>query len=137
MYIVYKLVNSKNEIEYIGETSNLKTRLCMHLTSSKSKFKNRKDLQIIPVKEFFTKKEAFDYQCKLQKKLGFETDLEKYRKNRIPIICYDIHGNYIGIFNSLKDAANELNLNVGNVCRVLKNIVKQTSGYTFEYVKNT
>jgi predicted GIY-YIG superfamily endonuclease len=130
---VYKLVNSKGEIEYIGETYDIKIRFTMHLTSSKSKFLGRKDLQIIVIKTFDNKKDAFHYQCSLQKELGFETDIEKSSKSKIAIKCYDISGNYVNNFNSIKEASRILSINAGNVCRVLKGIVKQTSGYTFEY----
>jgi predicted GIY-YIG superfamily endonuclease len=80
-HYVYKIVNSNNEIEYIGETTNTKNRWYNHIGKN-GKFYNRKDISIEIITQFDTKKEAYDYQCELQKNNGFETDLEKM-KSRI------------------------------------------------------
>ena len=87
-YYVYELVNLMGTVEYVGETTNPKSRFSNHKTKSNKvrggggKFKNRADIFFNIVKEFDTKEEAYDYQCKLQKEYGFETDLEKM-KSRI------------------------------------------------------
>jgi DNA-directed RNA polymerase specialized sigma54-like protein len=50
-----------------------------------------------------------------------------------PIIAFDKNTNYINEFVSLQSAARELNLHASNICKVLKQKIKSTGGYTFEY----
>jgi predicted GIY-YIG superfamily endonuclease len=118
-HYVYKILNSNNEIEYIGETKNPKTRLRNH-TSKNGKFHNRKDISIEIIKECRNKKSAFNYQCKLQKEFGFETDREKSSKNMkivqkiatyqksIVVDYYDINGNFVKTYPSIFSAKKEL-----------------------------
>lgn len=50
------------------------------------------------------------------------------------IIAYDIFSNdYIGTFDSVKQASQELTLVATHISRVLKNKRKSTGGYTFKY----
>ncbi len=143
MYVVYKLVNSKNEIEYIGNTKNPNTRLYNH-TCKNGTFSGRKDLRLEIVKSGFRKeKTAFNYQCKLQKELGFETDREKWSRNmkevqkktteqkRIPIIGYDLLGNEIGRFTSAYDAGRKLDINPSLIWNVLNGHQKSTKNLIF------
>jgi predicted GIY-YIG superfamily endonuclease len=57
-HYVYKIVNSNNEIEYIGETKNPDTRLRNH-TCKNGNFANRKYLSLEIIKECKGKKSAF------------------------------------------------------------------------------
>ena len=146
-HYVYKIVNSNNEIEYIGETKNPNTRLRNH-TCKNGNFANRKDLSLEIIKECKGKKSAFNYQCKLQKKFGFETDREKSSKNmkeiqkktteqkRIPILCYDLNGNLIGEYSSILSASKLLNINFYLIQRVINNIQKSTKGFVFKPLEN-
>ena len=148
MYIVYQLVNSKNEIEYIGHTKNPDTRLYNHICKNGT-FAGRKDLILDVIKSGFRKRErAIDYECKLQKELGFETDREKSSRNmkkiqkktteqkRIPIIAYDLLGNEIGKFSSITEAANNFNLHINLVWLVANNKQKSTKGFVFKSLEN-
>lgn len=79
-HYVYKL-ESADKIEHIGHTKNPKFRYYQHIKakpngSSCGKFYNRFDLQLNIVKEFDDRKEAYAYQCELQKQYGFATDIE-------------------------------------------------------------
>ena len=78
-YFVYELINLVGTVEYVGETTNSKARYNHHVCKD-GKFPNRKDLILNIVTSFNTKKEAFNYQCELQTKYGFETDREIFRK---------------------------------------------------------
>jgi predicted GIY-YIG superfamily endonuclease len=148
-YKVYKLVNSKNEIEYIGETMNPEDRYNVH-KSTQGKFYKRNDIEMIIIKSFNSKKQAFNYQCKLQIQYGFKTDIETLTqnakqgsikriqnlKNGIPhkraIICFNYKtGEYITEFESIRQA--ERDLNVDNIEKVLNKKYKQCGGYYFEY----
>lgn len=150
-FSVYKLVNSKKEIEYIGESSNIQNRLKVHL-STQGKFYNRKDISAVIIKSFKTKKEAFAYQLELQKKYGFVTDTQKLKDNassglsaRIDSIkkngtgkreinCFDYKTKkFISNFPSIRNA--EKTLNVDNIEKVLNGKYKQVGGYYFEYKK--
>jgi predicted GIY-YIG superfamily endonuclease len=81
MFAVYKLINSKNEIEYIGETQFPKQRFKGHLYNKKGNFYKRQDIFMDIIEFLPTKKEAYYRQCELQKEFGFETDLEKMTKH--------------------------------------------------------
>jgi len=72
---VYELVNSNGIVEYVGESMNLKGRLKKH-KSKAGKFNGRTDIEINIVKTFDIRRDAWDYQCILQKQYGFKTDSE-------------------------------------------------------------
>jgi predicted GIY-YIG superfamily endonuclease len=143
-YYVYEIVNLMGTIEYVGETATPKRRWHDHHKPS-GRFGNRSDVFMSIVCEFDNRKEAFNYQCELQEQYGFETDFNKLkRKQRLtgkmladlkstPIIAFDKNTNYINEFVSLQSAARELNLHASNICKVLKQKIKSTGGYTFEY----
>ena len=147
MYVVYQLVNSKNEIEYVGHTSNIIKRFRVHKCKN-GKFHNRKDISYEIVKEYKTKNGALKFECKLQKELGFETDIEKYSRNmkevqkktteqkRIPIIGYDLSGNEIGIFSSAYEASKKLNIYVSLIWNVVNRHQKSTKGFVFKPLEN-
>jgi len=148
MYVVYQLVNQKGEIEYIGHTSDMIKRFRVHKCKN-GKFHNRKDISYEIVKSGFkTKYAALNYECKLQKKLGFETDREKSSRfcksiqqkgadtKKIPIICYDLSGKQIGIFSSILEASQNLNIYLSLVHNVLTGKQKQTKGYIFKPLEN-
>jgi len=141
-HYVYKIVNSNNEIEYIGETKNPKTRLRNH-TCKNGNFAGRKDLTLEIIKEFKSKKLAFNYQCKLQKKFGFETDIEKYIKlgksiqkigtecRKVKIVGYDLSGNEIGIFSSILEASKKLKIHNSLIWNVVNGVQKSTKNLIF------
>ena len=148
MYVVYQLVNEKGEIEYVGHTSNIKKRMYNHFDKT-GRFNNRKDISHEIVKSGFnTKEEALDYECKLQKELGFETDIEKFSRNmkevqkktteqkRISIIGYDLLGNEIGIFTSAYEASKKLNIYPSLIWNVVNGHQKSTKGFVFKTLEN-
>ena len=79
-HLVYELVNLMGTVEYVGETVNARRRFNNHKSNSKGngsgKFYGRQDIFMNIVKDFDTKKEAYDYQIKLQKDYGLVTDDE-------------------------------------------------------------
>jgi predicted GIY-YIG superfamily endonuclease len=146
MFVVYKLVNSKNEIEYIGHTSNMIKRFRVHKCKN-GKFHNRKDISYEIIKSGFRKKErAIDFECKLQKKLGFETDREKISRNmkevqkitteqkRIPIAQYDLNGNFIKKYPSILAAEKELKIRT--IWNVVNGHQKSTKNFVFIPLEN-
>lgn len=89
-YYVYEIRNSLGIVEYVGETSNPKDRFSRHtnrrpcltkkgnVSKGVGGFYARTDVYMHIVKEFDNRKDAYYYQCELQKKYGFKTDSEKY-----------------------------------------------------------
>ena len=81
MKYIYELFNTKGEIEYVGESINPHKRFINHKANSNGngsgKFYNRPDISMRIVAQFENKKEAYQYQIKLQKEYGLETDNEK------------------------------------------------------------
>ncbi len=148
MYVVYQLINEKGEIEYVGHTSNMIKRFRVHKCKN-GKFHNRKDISYEIVKSGFnTKLEALDYECKLQKELGFETDIEKSSRfcksiqekgtdaKRIAIIGYDLLGNEIGIFSSILEASQKLKIHTSLIWNVVNGHQKSTKNFVFKSLEN-
>ena len=87
MKYVYELINLMGTVEYVGETQNPKRRFREHTRSKPTsglgvgKFYGRTDIFINIVKEFDNRKDAYDYQCKLQKEYGLISDVEVFHKN--------------------------------------------------------
>ena len=60
----------------------------------------------------------------------------KYGKdnpNSIPIIQYDIQGNFIAEHDSAASAEQKLGIHSSLICRVLKGQIRQTHGFIFRY----
>jgi predicted GIY-YIG superfamily endonuclease len=147
---VYTIVNNNGKVEYVGQTTNPKKRLYEHQLIS-GKFYNREDIKMIIIKECNNRKDALNYEEKLQKKCGFETDRSKriaaikgvhggliiaeiYSK---PVLVYDYKTNkFIGEFTSQRQASIKLNLNKGNITSALNGKYKQTGGYIFKLKQN-
>jgi predicted GIY-YIG superfamily endonuclease len=80
---VYELYNLLGSIEYVGETINTERRFREHTKSKTGKFYGRTDISMNIVKIFDNGKEAWDYQCELQKKYELITDGEIQSNTRI------------------------------------------------------
>jgi hypothetical protein len=72
MNYVYEITNTDNQVIYVGETKDPDRRRSEH---RRNRFKGI-EIELTVVKEFNTKREAFNYQCELQKQYGLVTDLE-------------------------------------------------------------
>ncbi len=82
---VYQLVNEQNIIEYIGEAFDPERRFKEHkkntTKSGMGKFKGRTDLKLEVIAEFDNTKDAYDYQCGLQKIYFGTSDKEQAKIN--------------------------------------------------------
>lgn len=158
-FYVYELVNSLGVVEYVGETTNPKNRFYNHTKrkqyngNGNGKFYGRTDITLSVVNEFDNKKDAFNYQCELQKRYGFQTDADKkiqtgknvgnigYKIScvvrRKPIIAINIKTGEKINFVSIAEAARQLNTTSGNITKILNpnDYRKSACGYRFEYVK--
>lgn len=54
-------------------------------------------------------------------------------RNKIPIIQYDLDGNYIREWSSLLEACNNFNIDTGTLCCCLKGRQKTCKGYVWKY----
>jgi len=146
MYVVYQLINAKGEIEYVGHTKNPNTKLLNHVDKN-GKFAGRTDLSLEIIKSGFRKKNrAFQYECKIQKELGFETDKQKFSRNMkevqkktteqksIKVAAYKITGEFLGIFPSIMETARYFDLHRNLVWLVVNTKQKSTKGYIFKKV---
>jgi hypothetical protein len=85
-YYVYELVNLMGTVEHVGETTRPIKRFANHIKHKPSKgngiglFYGRHDLIMNIVSKHYSKLEAFNYQCELQKQYGLKTDREKYSR---------------------------------------------------------
>jgi predicted GIY-YIG superfamily endonuclease len=163
-YYVYSIVNKQtSEIEYIGESGlSPNLRFNNHLASN-GKFAGRRDeVEMKIIESFATKKEAYEYQNKLQKEMGWVSDREKSinnsrdknneffihgkesRKKRIetrkrlygiPIMVYKKkNGIFVKQYQCIVDACDELDVDRRNVNKCLNGIrYKSVGGYVFKY----
>jgi hypothetical protein len=82
-YYVYELYNLVGTVEHVGESVNPEIRFKHHTKAKHSngngsgRFYGRTDISMHIAKEFSCKKEAWHYQCELQKEYGLKTDKEK------------------------------------------------------------
>lgn len=69
-------------------------------------------------------------------KKSIELRLDKLRKK---VKVYDLSGNLLNIYNSIRDCSNALNINKSHIseCMNNKNNVKSIKGYVFRKVENT
>ena len=79
-HYVYKLKEENGKILHVGETANPTRRMYSHRGIKKSKFYGLKfSMEII--KQFPNKKEAYEYQCQLQKQYGLITDRQRMARH--------------------------------------------------------
>ena len=136
MYHVYKIVNTKGIIEYIGETKNTYARLANHKAKGK-RFYGRDDIDLVIIKSFITKREALDYENILQIEYGFPADRETHGNNalksawdRNEILVYKYKtGEFVGEFKSQYEAAAILKIHQPGIHNCLKGKQMQTMGY--------
>ena len=150
-YYVYKIREKKTDkVLYIGETRAAHLRWRQHVSCSGLFNRNDHYMDIIDEYVFSCKKDAFEYQCELQKHYGFETDFKTLKTNAInggyakhkmfvetgksirPVLAYCYKTNkFIGEYKSTREAQRKLN--VSNLNKVLNKSYKQVGGYYFEY----
>jgi len=88
-WYVYELYNLVGTVEWVGESVNPKSRLYSHTkrknypTNGNGKFYGRTDISMNIVAQFDNRIDAWDYQCKLQKEYGLNTDRETNSKAHI------------------------------------------------------
>lgn len=165
-YIYALLDPRDNEVRYIGKTVNAKYRLSQHIQESKNlKISNHrlnwirslltndikpiiKFLKICPLSEF-VKYETEYIQLYKNNKLtnSDETghgstgrrqeilDKQSEKMGRV-VYQYDLNGNFIKEYKSVRTAALELNTFHSHISRSCNGIFKHTGGFIFRYKKD-
>jgi len=140
-HFVYKIKENKTDkVVYIGETFQPTIRWNAHSKDIGPFPKGLYYMDVIDEYVFLSKKDAFNYQCVLQKHYGFQTDFEKLKKSnfdkRKKILCYSYSTNkFIKEYESVRSACRILKISGGNVHAVLNKTRNHTHGYRFEYVE--
>jgi predicted GIY-YIG superfamily endonuclease len=147
MKVVYEIINDRNDkVIHVGETCDMDRRIKEHISENGKFYEQRNYISFFIVKTFDNKKDAFNYQCELQKKYGLETDIEKSSKNmkqvqkitterkRIPIAQYDLNGNFIKKYPSILAAEKELKIRT--IWNVVNGHQKSTKNFVFKPLEN-
>lgn len=82
--------------------------------------------------EWCTNQENMDHSYKMGLRDGILENLWEINKRKIK--QFDINGNFIKIWNSIKDAQNSLNICGQNIIKVCKKERNTAGGYKWEYV---
>ena len=82
MYYIYLIKERKTDkVVYVGETKSPWTRWTQHITKQGKYNRLQYYMDVLDEFIFLNKKDAFNYQCKLQTEYGFETDYNKSSTN--------------------------------------------------------
>lgn len=150
-YKVYKIKEKNTDkVLYVGETCKPEKRWNVHVSNQGKFNRNEHYMDVIEEYVFASKKDAFNYQCDLQKLYGLHTDYQTLKNNGTsgalalkksfnktgklyrPVLayCYKTH-KFIGEFYSTREAQRKLN--VSNINKVLHNTAKRAGAYYFKY----
>ena len=161
---IYALLDPRdNEVRYIGKTINPTKRLSEHLADSKREYNYRSMWIKSLVRENLKPLIKFLKICPLSDFVKYETEYIKLYKNdkltnsdetgqgtvgrRQEIIDkvskrmgrivyqYDLDGNFIKEYKSVRDAAKFLSLSHSNISRSCNGISKHAGGFIFRYDK--
>ena len=159
---IYALLDPRdNEVRYIGKTINPTKRLSEHLADSKREYNYRSMWIKSLVRENLKPLIKFLKICPLSDFVKYETEYIKLYKNdkltnsdetgqgtvgrRQEIIDrvskrmgrivyqYDLDGNFIKEYKSVRDAAKFLSLSHSNISRSCNGISKHAGGFIFRY----
>lgn len=164
-YIYGLVDPTNNEIRYIGKTVNPKNRLSGHITESKklniTHYRAKWIRKLTSIG--FRPEIKFLRVCSLDDFEKYETEYIKiYSNNRLTnsdetgqgnknrkrevldrqsesmgrkVYQYDLEGNFIKEYRSVRTAAKELNTNHANITRCCNGEYKHTQGFIFRYDK--
>ena len=140
---VYLLRNTDTqEVEYVGCSQNIKRRLFQHTrvkpgySKGEGKFYGRTNLELVPVKEFTNKSEAYHFEGKIKKKYGFEwTEVNniKLAQEAVqkPVAVYDYKTKkFVGKFKSQAECSEVLGLIPQGVSLVMNGKRNHHKGYS-------
>lgn len=162
---IYGLVDPRNnKIRYIGKTINPKSRMYSHFNEIKyyNTYKSRwikkilslklkpimKILKICPLEDFEKYEAEYIKIYKLnnlvnsdeagqgnigRRKEIIEKSIEKISKI---VYQYDINGNYIKKYKSVREASRNLNIDHSHIVRCCNGTNKHTKGFIFKYEYN-
>jgi predicted GIY-YIG superfamily endonuclease len=155
-HYVYELINLYGTVEYVGESKNPYRRFRQHTKSkyepkrSMGIFYGRQDLILNVVSEYDNYKDALNLEAKLKSNYGFPLTekLGKIKGGSIggkigggsiakrPILQFDKTNTLIKRYESVSQAARELNIPNSSLTDCAKGRRKQTRGFIWKYETN-
>jgi hypothetical protein len=161
---IYALLDPRdNEVRYIGKTINPKKRLQEHLSDSKREYNYRSMWIKSLLKENLKPLIKFLKICPLSDFVKYETEyIQLYKNGKLTnsdetgqgnvgkrqeildkqsekmgrmVYQYDLDGNFIQEFRSVRFAANYLSLSHSNISRSCNGLSKHSGGFVFRYEK--
>lgn len=162
---IYILIDPRdNIVRYVGKTSRPKRRLKEHIADSK-RFNDRKSrwinslkkvnmipifkiIKVCPIRDFILYETQYIKLYKSNKLTnsdetgqGFHNRhrsiIRKISKNRYKkVYQYELTGNLIKVFNSIKEASISLNINAGNISKCCNDKFKHTGGFIFKFTNH-
>ena len=164
-YIYALLDPRDNEVRYIGKTTNPNNRLSGHITECKKEQSTHYRAKWVKslLKENLKPLIKFLKICPLTDFVKYETEyIQLYKSNKLTnsdetgqgnvgrrqeildkqsekmgriVYQYDLDGNFIKEYKSVRDAAKFLSLSHSNISRSCNGISKHTGGFIFRYDK--
>ena len=142
---IYNVYILTEDIPWVGYTGNIYDRMCNH--KSKGNIRNLKSYKVLytTTNASEARKVERSYHDKgylgkhiggeIQGKKAVESGLLKRLSDaqRTPILQYTKSGEFIKEFVSQREAGKELNINHGNINKVLKGIGTTCGGFVFRY----
>lgn len=164
-YIYALLDPRDNEVRYIGKTTNPNNRLSGHITECKKEQSTHYRAKWVKslLKENLKPLIKFLKICPLTDFVKYETEyIQLYKSNKLTnsdetgqgnvgrrqeildkqsekmgriVYQYDLDGNFIKEYKSVRDAAKFLSLSHSNISRSCNGISKHAGGFIFRYIK--
>lgn len=152
---IYKITNTVNDKFYIGRSSDLVERKCRHFCHLRKGTHHNKHLQrafnkygqdsfifevleyteniVEKEQEYFDKLNCGNHKiCYNLRDIADKVQQDDTRY-RCPVSQFDLHGNYINSYNSIKQAAVEANINNSSmIIRVLNGKRKSSGGFLWQ-----
>ena len=159
---IYALIDPRNnEVRYIGKSVEPIKRLYEHKCVSKNdnSYKAKwirklqklnlkpqmKILKICPLSDFIEYETYYISQYDFKRLVNSDrygqgnfskrTDSDPIDRNRV-VYHYDINGNYVNNYKSVREASRKLDFSHSNISRCCNGISKHTGGFIFRYDKN-
>ena len=143
---IYKITNKINNQSYIGQSTDIETRWSQHIKGKSTNKDLHNDISLYGLENFIfeileeCKKEDLDkkeiywinfyntYPDGYNKNSGGGNSEQCVEKTRKKVYCYDLEGNFLQEYISVSEAARQVKIDSGLICRAIK-----TEGRTKEY----